>query len=558
MIRRPAEIAAPARSLLSAVRTSILTVIVGLWLAGTSSAQAPNTARAFREGANHHLGDAAFVAEFGRPPTEHDEELRIRTHFLAVKELLASRSATRPELAANRAKLLAHFDDYIAKGTTPKNAHLPWRTPVFIDDEGTICAVGYLIEQSAGRLVAEKIASRHRYAYLEEIVAAMPEVQRWVEQSGFTLEELASIQPGYEGPDIARETGWTLASATIPDGEYARARVAGTIRHHHMQGMWSVTDGDGHVVGGGTFEHGAAAWYSLYADGTPMAAGRYVNDQPSGRWRFFHASGNLAAEGVLSHGSRDGRWRFFYDTPKHTELAVGRFDHGWTIGTWRHFDADGKLLAVSTATAADGRFLLDVMPDRDRVDHQIDQQGNTGDHHRLDMMTRKHEHIFVQEGVDAIYDQRGNELVHAGETWSARACGWSSERRRLARRGDISALHTLIMQDRFADRPGCEGAATGLSAERGSAIDTMLASVRAVRAQSPEFMTKVALGEATVHDATDPDADPEADLLGRGEVEDLAKVLAANMTWYIEWPHIDGRFVAVYATLAGITGTAEQ
>jgi hypothetical protein len=539
------------------VRTSILTVIVGLWLVGTSSAQAPNTDRSFLEGANHHLGDQAFIAEFGRAPTELEEQLRIRTHFLAVKELLASRPATRPELAENRAKLLAHFDDYIAHGTTPRNAHLPWRTPVFIDDEGTICAVGYLIEQSAGRPVAAKIASHHRYAYLEEIVAAMPEVKRWVEQSGFTLEELASIQPGYEGPDIAREAGWDLTAATIPDGAYAKDRVTGEIRHHHMQGPWSVADGEGHVVGRGTFEHGSATWQSRYANGAPMATGHYANDQPSGRWRFFHPNGTLAAEGVLSHGSRDGRWRFFYEAPRQTELAVGRFDHGWTVGTWRHFDAAGKLLAVSTATAADGRFLLEVMPGRDGVEHQIDQQGNTGDHHRLDMMTRNNEHLFVQEGVEAIYDQRGNELVHAGETWSSHACGWTTQRKRLARRGDISGLHTLMMNDRFADHPGCAGAAKALSAERGKTIEAMLSAVRAVRAQSPDFMRAVALGEATVAAATDPDADAEAnDVLGRGQVDDLAKVLAANMTWYIEWPHINGRFVAVYATLAGITGAA--
>jgi hypothetical protein len=28
-------------------------------------------------------------------------------------------------------------------------------------------------------------------------------------------------------------------------------------------------------------------------------------------------------------------------------------------------------------------------------------------------------------------------------------------------------------------------------------------------------------------------------------------VLAENMTWYIEWPHIDGRFMTLYATLPG-------
>jgi hypothetical protein len=529
---------------------------LGPWSSGTSFAQAPNTDRSFREGANHHLGDAAFIAALGRPPTDDEEPLRIRTHFLAVKQLLASRPATRPELADRRAQLLAHFDDYIAKGTTPRNTHLPWRTPVFIDDEGTICAVGYLIEHTAGRAVAERIAARHRYAYLEEIVAAMPEVRAWVEQSGFTLEELASIQPGYEGPDVARETGWTLASSKLPDGAYAKDRVAGRILHHHMQGPWSVTDGEGRVVGRGMFERGAATWHSSYADGKAMAEGRYVDDQPTGRWRFFHASGNLAAEGALVHGSRHGRWRFFYDSPAQTELAVGRFDHGWTIGTWKHFDAEGKLLAVSTATSADGRFLLDVLPGRDGVDHQIDQQGNTGDHHRLDMMTSGTDHLFVQEGVDAIYDQHGNELVHEGDAWHAHACSWNAERKRLARRGALSELHTLLMDDRFAERTTCAGATHELSAARGQVIDAMLASVRAVRAQSPDFVRKLALGEASVDAASDPDATEGAtpDVLGRGKVDDLAKVLAAHMTWYIEWPHIDGRFVAVYATLAGITG----
>ena len=40
------------------------------------------------------------------------------------------------------------------------------------------------------------------------------------------------------------------------------------------------------------------------------------------------------------------------------------------------------------------------------------------------------------------------------------------------------------------------------------------------------------------------------------KTQDLAKILAANMTWYIEWPHIDGRFVDVFSTLAGYNGFA--
>jgi hypothetical protein len=532
-------------------------VIPGLLLATTSWAQSPNTDRSYRDGANHHLGDTAFLEHYGRPPTADEEHLRIRTHFLAVQKLLASHPATKPELEHQRAVLLAHFADYIAKGTTPKNEHLPWRTPVFIDDEGTICAVGYLIETSAGRAVAEKIAASHRYSYIEEIAKAMPEVRQWVEQSGFTLEELGSIQPGYEGPDVAHDTAWDLADRSVPDGAYRKDGVAGTIRHHHMEGTWTVKTSDGRLIGMAKLDHGAGTWRSTYADGKRMAEGRYSHDQPSGVWQIFHASGNLAAEGRLSHGSRDGRWAFFYDSKSRTKLATGSFDHGFTVGTWHHYDNEGKLLAVSTATGAEGRFLLDIVPGKDGIGHQIDQQGFTGDHHRLDMVSKGADHLYVQEGVDVIYDQAGNELVHEGATWTTVACGWDRELESAARNGRIERLHDLIRDHKFAAHADCAGESVKLAPERAKVVDAMLASVRAVRAQTPDFMRKVALGVETVADATEPDATADddtnqaADLLGRGQVDDLAKVLAANMTWFIEWPHIDGRFTALYASLAG-------
>lgn len=541
----------------------ILTLAVVLALAGTSAAQSPNTNRSFVGGANHHLGDEAFLAEYGRPPTEADEKLRIRTHFLAVQKLLLARPATKPELASKRAAILAHFADYIAKGTTPKNAHLPWRTPVFIDDEGTICAVGYLIEQTAGRSVAEKVASGHRYSYLEEIAKDLPEVKQWVEQSGLTLEELASIQPGYPGPEVAHESGWTLADKSVPDGAYDKDRVTGVIKHHHMEGTWKVADAEGHLVGTGVFHRGSAAWKSTFADGKKLAVGSYKHDAPTGEWKFYHPSGNLAAEGRLAKGTREGRWRFFYDSPAHTPIATGSFEHGYTVGTWRHFDNEGGLLAVSHATRADGEFLLDVKPGRDGVGHQISQQGFTGDHHRLDMVSSGSEHLYVQEGVDRIYDKGGNQLVHEGSAWMATECGWDRDRKRAAKSGRVSDLRELIMNDRFDDKkPGCDGTRVQLSADRAKLVDKMLASVRAVRAQSPDFMRKVALGEADVDDAVDPDADaaPEPtpaqdadpDPLGQGQVDDLSKVLAASMTWYVEFPHVDGKFAAVYATLAGL------
>ena len=549
------------------MRALLLGISISL-VASTSFAQSPNTDRSFKDGANHHLGDTAFLEQYGRPPTAEEEHLRIRTHFLAVQKLLASRPATRPELEAKRKLLLAHFADYIAKGTTPKNEHLPWRTPVFIDEEGTICAVGYLIEQSAGRSVAEKIAATHRYSYIEEIAKAMPEVRQWVADSGFTLEELGSIQPGYEGPDVAHESAWDLAKLKLPDGAYSKDGITGTIRHHHMEGTWTVKTTDGHLIGTAKLRHGSGTWRSMYGDGKLMAEGRYAHDQPTGVWRIFHPSGNLAAEGRLDRGQRDGRWQFFYDSKVRTKLATGSFEDGYTVGTWHHFDNEARLLAVSTATRSDGRFLLDIVPGKDGIEHQIDQQGFTGDHHRLDMVSKGSEHLYVQEGVDMIFDQAGRQLVHEGSTWTAVECGWAQDLKRAARNGRIEQLHDLVRDQRFEEHHACAGDRIALPPARAKLVDAMLASVRAVRAQTPDFMRQVALGQETVDDAADPDAgeaetapaddNSEADVLGRGQVDDLAKVLAANMTWFIEWPHIDGRFKTLYASLAGMTNSFDQ
>src|SRR5215510_13723282 len=105
-----------------------------------------------RDGANHHLGDDSFVVAFGRAPTPRDSEsLRMHTHLAYVRAQLAAHPATRPELASRRAELLGYLDEYIAAGITPHNTYLAQRNPVFIDAEGRICAVGYLLERSAGR-----------------------------------------------------------------------------------------------------------------------------------------------------------------------------------------------------------------------------------------------------------------------------------------------------------------------------------------------------------------------------------------------------------------------
>src|SRR5207237_4858677 len=121
------------------------------------------------------------------------------------------RPAATSERGRPRAELLGYLDEYHARSITAENGHLPWRTAVFIDDRGAICAVGYLIERSVGRALPEKIAAAHRYDFLEDIAAAMPEVDGWIRSSGFTLDELASIQPAYSSPNVETWRTWDLA-----------------------------------------------------------------------------------------------------------------------------------------------------------------------------------------------------------------------------------------------------------------------------------------------------------------------------------------------------------
>jgi hypothetical protein len=71
----------------------------------------------------------------------------------------------------------------------------------------------------------------------------------------------------------------------------------------------------------------------------------------------------------------------------------------------------------------------------------------------------------------------------------------------------------------------------------------MTASDRAVRSASPECVRKLALGEVSLDDDYGKARDAES--------RDMAKVLASSMTWYVEFLHVDGRFIALFQTLPG-------
>lgn len=150
---------------------------------------------------NAVIGDISYIQTFGHQPTkETDETTRIQTHLKYVEKLLRNKviSSLTAKQKENRKKMLDLLNEYWTAGVFPKNFDYPdQRIPCFIDKNGNICAVGYLIEQTASRQVAEEINSKFKYEYL--LAMNDPKIDSWVQASGLTKEECAMIQPAY-GP----------------------------------------------------------------------------------------------------------------------------------------------------------------------------------------------------------------------------------------------------------------------------------------------------------------------------------------------------------------------
>ncbi len=148
---------------------------------------------------NTLIGNISYIEKFGvKPNDDIDEQLRIKTHLEYVEQLLIQKDVS--DLSAlqkkNRKKNIDLLHEYRTAGLFPKNYdYADQRKPCFIDKDGTICAVGYLIENTAGLELAEQINNEYQYAYIYDM--NIGDVELWVSESGLTLEECAMIQPTY-------------------------------------------------------------------------------------------------------------------------------------------------------------------------------------------------------------------------------------------------------------------------------------------------------------------------------------------------------------------------
>ncbi len=129
----------------------------------------------------------------------NDENQRIQTHLNLVENHLRNnvpKGLSQSQLK-NRTQALDILKRYFEIERFPVNHYHAQRQPYFIDKSGTACAVGHLIIKTGFESFAQQISKENNYAYISELAIVYPELKKWAKEFGFTLEELAWIQPAY-------------------------------------------------------------------------------------------------------------------------------------------------------------------------------------------------------------------------------------------------------------------------------------------------------------------------------------------------------------------------
>jgi hypothetical protein len=225
---------------------------------------------------NPVLGDSSYLLTFGNIPDDScDEQLRIKTHLAYTEHRLRTTGCGHLTLEQQQAryKLLDLLHDYRQRGRFPMNTTCTnERRPCFIDEEGTICAVGYLVEQTAGRAFAERINDAYQYDVIADM--QLPDLARWAEINGLTLRECAMIQPTYAPRMVVvprGHTGWyagytsafakNSALCSRPGFEIGGLYWRDLRRHFQLQGGLSyVLRGNELRVGGAEFDLRNERW----------------------------------------------------------------------------------------------------------------------------------------------------------------------------------------------------------------------------------------------------------------------------------------------------------
>ena len=140
------------------------------------------------------------LAELWGANSELDTEnsARISNRLTYVQQLLSMRPTPHLDETqrSNRTQLLYHLSRYADRGVFPTDYELHADARLcFKDEDGRRCAVGFLIEQTHGRDLANRICGTHIDLMDGHTRLAL---KGWMMVNGVSAEELALIQPGFQ------------------------------------------------------------------------------------------------------------------------------------------------------------------------------------------------------------------------------------------------------------------------------------------------------------------------------------------------------------------------
>lgn len=214
----------------------------------------------------------------------------IQEHLKNVLNMLGSADLTHlnTDQLNSRARLIKKLEQYRIQGLFPLNFHRGERIPVFIDELGTHCAVGFLMQESGYGYLAQQIAKEDNYIWVKDLVK--PEVLAWQQQSGFSLEELKLIQGAYDSymPDalfvhnrieIPQKPEVATRYFESSDLAMTNSKVVG-------KAIWIRGEGENGVLNG--------KWEQNFSPTIPWIVGYYKNGKRTGRWmEYFRGTNKL-------------------------------------------------------------------------------------------------------------------------------------------------------------------------------------------------------------------------------------------------------------------------
>lgn len=231
---------------------------------------------------------------------ENDIE-RIQRHLeLVVSHLSATETkGLSSNQRAKRNALLDTLKNYAAASVFPTNSYHSKRTPYFIDIYSVYCAVGYLIKASGHDDLAQRIHDEHNYDYIKDIKT--PELLEWANAHGFSVDELAWIQPAYQDrtPLVTygggangevRKIGYhhfgQLGFVNVVIGDFTK------LGNENCSGVGYYFEGEWHCIGEGTF----GTVYDFESDfhgDTLVLAGNFTHNHQQYGIAFYSLSKGL-------------------------------------------------------------------------------------------------------------------------------------------------------------------------------------------------------------------------------------------------------------------------